>query len=71
MAKLLFPNTMLLSRLNGDVITHPLLGLAFVQFPLYGLVAASFNTKQALGLTLLIHAVFAAFCFSGVLPNFS
>ena len=70
MAKLLFPYTMLLSRLNGDIITHPLLALAFVQFPLYGLAAASFNTPRSLGFILLLHAVFAAACFSGALPNF-
>ena len=70
-AKLLFPYTMLLSRLNGDTITHPFLGIAFVQFPVYGLVAASFGAKRTLGILFLLHVTCAGLCFSGLLPNFA
>ena len=71
MAKLLFPYSMLLTRLSGDTLTPPLLGLAFVQFPLYGLVVASFGTKRAFGILSLMHLASAGLCFMSLLPNFS
>jgi hypothetical protein len=75
-ARLLFPWTMLLTRVQGDVITQPLLALALAQFPLYGaLIGATLSSRRtrttavvAIG---LFHAIAAAICFSGALPNFS
>ena len=71
LAKLLFPYSMLLTSLSGGTLTPPLLGLAFVQFPLYGLAAASFGTRRALGILSLVHLACAGLCFTGLLPNFS
>ena len=70
-AKLLFPYSMLLTTLTADTITRPLVALACVQFPLYGLVATSLSSRRPiLGLAAL-HATCAAACLSGILPNFS
>ena len=71
MAKILFPYSMLLTRLSGDTVTHSLLGLAFVQFPIYGLVVASLSAKRALAILLPLHLVCVGLCFSGLLPSFS
>jgi hypothetical protein len=74
-ARALFPYTMLLTRLTGDTVALPLLGLALVQFPLYGLAlglaAAKGRLALALALRLAAHAIAAAVCFSGAIPNFS
>ena len=70
-AKLLFPYSMLLTHLTSDTITQPLIALALIQFPLYGLVAGSFSTRLPLLGLLLLHAASAALCFTGLLPSFS
>ena len=74
-ARLLFPYTMILTRLTGDTITLPLIVLALAQFPLYGLVIGVTRSKSAAILTgallLIVHAVAAVLCFSGQLPNFA
>ncbi|RZI70585.1 MAG: hypothetical protein EOP13_20590 [Pseudomonas sp.] len=68
-AKCLFPYTMLLTSLTGT-ITYPLIGLALVQFPLYGLAAGSFNATRTLVFLLVLHTIGAFLCFSSLLPNF-
>ena len=68
-AKLLFPYSMLLTSLTGT-ITYPLIGLALVQFPLYGLAAGSFNAVRTVISLLVLHAIGTFFCFSSLLPNF-
>lgn len=74
-ARLLFPYTMLLTRIAGDTITVPLIILALVQFPIYGAFIGGFVPKRqawAMGAILFaVHALAAALCFSGVIPNFS
>ena len=70
LAKLLFPYSMLLTRLSGDLITQPIIALAFVQFPVYGFILASFKATRAAACVLDAHAIFAALCFAGLLPNF-
>ena len=71
MAKVLFPYTMLLAGLNDDSITHPMLALGLIQFPIYGLALAMSSVKRTIGILLLVHVVFATLCFSGLLTNFS
>ena len=69
LAKLFFPYSMLLTTLTGT-ITYTLMGLAIVQFPLYGLAVGSFNaTKTAISF-LVVHAIASSLCFSSLLPNF-
>ncbi len=70
LAKLLFPYSMLLTRLTGDTITYPLIGLALIQFPLYGLVASLFNAARSAGSLLVLHVIGVFLCFSGLLSNF-
>ncbi len=74
-ARALFPYTMLLTRLTGDTVVLPLIGLALVQFPLYGVALGLAAGKGRLALTLLAllaaHSVAVAACFSGAIPNFS
>jgi hypothetical protein len=75
-ARLLFPFTMLLTRVTEDKITIPLIVLALAQFPLYGasigICAARPWLAFVIGGVLFIgHLIAAAFCFSGVIPNFS
>jgi hypothetical protein len=74
-ARLFFPFTMLLTRLAGDTITLPFVALALVQFPLYGAVIGLAASKGRIALAvvplLVVHAVAAALCFSGLIPNFS
>jgi len=71
LAKLLFPYSMLLTRTAGDTITTPLIGLALVQFPLYGWLVASFSPTRTAGALLVLHAISVGLCFSGILPSFS
>ena len=70
LAKILFPYSLLLTRLAGDTITDPLIGLALIQFPLYGLAATSFSTARPKVYLLALHTICAILCFSGLLPNF-
>jgi hypothetical protein len=75
-ARLLFPWTMLLTQVQGDVITEPLLALALAQFPMYGaLIGATWSSGRTRTIAVvaigLFHAIAAAICFSGALPNFS
>ena len=70
LAKILFPYSMLFTRLTGGVITYPLMGLALVQFPLYGFLAGSFNTPRTLFCLSVMHAIGAFLCFSDLLPSF-
>jgi len=71
LAKLLYPYTMLLTRVADDTITYPLIGLAFLQFPLYGLAASSFNTPRSIAVIAFIHVACAGLCFTALLPTFS
>ena len=67
-ARLLFPWTMLLTQVEGNVITQPLLVLALAQFPLYGaLIGATLSNRRvrttavvAIG---IFHVIAAAICF--------
>lgn len=76
LARLLFPYSMLFTRLAGDEITPPLVAIALFQMPLYGAaIGLAFPWRRlrvhvALSL-LVVHLVAAGACFSGVIPNFS
>jgi len=74
-ARVLFPCTMLLTRMAGDTITLPLLVLALAQFPCYGatigFAASKGRTALALVPLLAAHVAAVVLCFSGVIPNFS
>lgn len=74
-ARLLYPYSMLLTRLAGDIITPLLMVLALLQFPLYGaamgFAATKGQTAWAVVLLGAVHAAAAVLCFSGTLPNFS
>jgi hypothetical protein len=74
-ARLFFPYAMLLTRLTGDTITLPLIILALAQFPLYGgiigLCRHAMRAAYAVILIFVSHAVAAAVCFWGAIPNFS
>ena len=70
LAKLLFPYSMLLTRLSGDAITQPLIALALVQFPLYGLLVTCYKATRAAICILFPYVAFAALCFAGLLPDF-
>jgi hypothetical protein len=76
-ARLLFPYSMLLTLTVGNTITNPLIVLAMVQFPIYGMFLARsalasgksfFYTFIAIGTA---HLLAAGVCFSGMIPNFS
>jgi hypothetical protein len=74
-ARLFFPYTMLLTRVTGDIITTPLMGLALFQFPVYGAaIGYAAVHRRALWTFVsiaVVHAIAAGFCFSGLVPNFS
>ena len=69
LAKFLFPYTMILAGLVGR-ITYPLIALALVQFPLYGLATGSFNSRRTAICLLVLHSIVAFLCFSSLLPYF-
>lgn len=73
-ARALFPFPMLLTLLQGNTIGVLSIGLALLQFPIFGALlgwcVAQKNFLPAIGLALA-HAVAALICFAGVLPNFS
>jgi hypothetical protein len=76
LAKLFYPYTMLLTRYANDTITFPLILLALLQFPLYGAIIGLAAWKKPIGLVvalpiIVVHALFVAMCFSGLIPNFS
>ena len=75
LAKLLFPYSMLLTRLTGDTITLPLIALALTQFPVYGgLIGVYWNRRLAVFIAAILlpcHATAVLLCISGVIPNFS
>ena len=70
LAKILFPYSLLLTRMTGDMINYPSIGLALLQFPLYGLAITRFTAAKASISLLVVHAICALICFSGLLPNF-
>jgi len=74
-ARLFFPYSMLLTLISGNTITVPLRVLALAQFPIYGALIGWFAPARAAGvigaIVLVAHALAAALCFSGVIPNFS
>ena len=70
LAKILFPYSMLLTRMTGNMINYPSIGLALLQFPLYGLATTRFTAAKASITLLVLHAIAALLCFSGLLPNF-
>ena len=75
LARVLFPYSMLLTRVTGDTISPGLIGLAFAQFPLYGVAIGWATTRnrtwQVVAPLTLFHLVAVAVCFSGAIPNFS
>jgi hypothetical protein len=75
MARLLFPHSMLLTRLTGDTIAVPLIALALVQFPLYWIVVRKAIRGSvgwdAVALLGGAHAIAVVLCFSGMIPIFS
>lgn len=68
---------MALTTLTGDRIITPLVALAAVQFPLYGLLlgwSAAAGRKSlwtTVAVVIVCHAAAATYCFSGALPHFS
>ena len=70
-AKLLFPYSMLFTLFADNTISHPLIGCALVQFPIYGLVITSFDATKAIIVLAILHVCCVVLCFSGLLPNFS
>jgi len=75
-AKILFPYTMYLATAILGSITTPLMVLALLEFPVYGLaagVAASHVRLRLIlpTLVLLLHAGMVALCFSVNNPNFT
>ena len=70
LAKVFFPYSMLLTRMTADMINYPSIGLALLQFPLYGFASTRFNAAKTAITLLVLHTIFALLCFSGLLPNF-
>jgi hypothetical protein len=76
LARVLYPYTMLLTRLAGDSITPPLVALALAQFPLYGAaIGLTSSRKRLLGTVVgaisTFHVIACCACFGGAIPNFS
>ncbi|CAG1010575.1 hypothetical protein PHYC_03883 [Phycisphaerales bacterium] len=75
--RILFPLPMLLTALTGDSISALSILLAVIQFPLYGLAFGAIGRPRnarawmAVGIVIGLHALWAALCFAGLLPNFS
>ncbi len=75
-ARLLYPYSMLLTRLTDNHIGWLALSVAMLQFPVYGAamgIGAS-RPRRLLGTCAIVaagHASAAIACFSGLLPNFS
>ena len=62
----LFPFAMLSTALTGGVISPAAIGLAFLQFPIYGFVMASAtpgNRKRAIVILGALHVVAAVIAF--------
>lgn len=73
-AKALFPYSFLFSKLAGSTLTPFFLGLAVVQYPIYGALFGFFVSRRVLTLPLAVvaaHVLAVAICFSGFLPNYS
>ena len=74
LARLLFPYSMLLTRVAGGSITTPLIWLGCVQLPLYGAALGFAMPRNRIAVAaglLVLHGAAAAACFAGVLPEFS
>jgi hypothetical protein len=76
LARLLYPYSMLLTRLASDTISTPLIALALAQFPLYGaIIGLEFSRPRSRGTLVCAivacHLLVAGACFSGLIPNFS
>jgi hypothetical protein len=74
LAKLLFPFTMLSTRVFGSIVA-PFILLAIIQFPAYGFILGAANVRRtmflpAIGL-LLLHSVAVVSCFFVVGSDFS
>jgi len=76
-ARALFPIPILATLLDHGTIDLPILALALLQFPLYGVIIGwSLATSRRAAIIgtaslLSLHAAAAALCFCGFLPNFS
>ena len=72
-AKALFPYTALGTLLTGGDVKWPLMVLAFIQYPAYGIIADvhGWKKKYLRGLAIIgiAHAVAAGLCFVGLLPH--
>ena len=74
LAKLLFPFTMLSTRVFGSIVA-PFILRAIIQFPAYGFILGAANVRRtmflpAIGIVLL-HSVAAIACFFIVGPDFT
>lgn len=72
--RVLFPFSMLLSRLEGGSIGPVAMSVGLLQFPLYGALigrAVALKTYRAFFLLTAAHLVAALACFTGLLPYFS
>lgn len=67
-AKLLFPYSMVIPVLCGTTISVPLIMIAIIQYPIYGVIVgiqASLKMRiAAMVLVLFVHASVAVICFS-------
>ena len=72
-ARVLFPFSMLLTRLEGS-IGPVAMCMGLFQFPLYGALvgrALALKTYRASAVLTVVHLIAALVCFSGLLPYFS
>lgn len=73
--KILFPYTMLSTRLTNEYITAPFVILALVQFLGYGVIIGLASLKRieiyVFVIILVIHITAAYLCFYWPMPNFS
>jgi hypothetical protein len=72
-ARMLFPLSMLLTLVEGR-IGMVSVGLALLQFPLYGALLGWTLWRQSYGAAMAVaslHLVAAIACFAGILPGFS
>lgn len=73
-ARALFPVPMLLTLWTDNHISDLSIVLAFIQFPLYGVLVGATPPRKmwvTWSLILAVHLMAAFVCFSGYIPNFS
>src|SRR6185295_15807631 len=75
LAKILYPFSMLLTKVTDDTISMPSVIVAMIQFPVYGVALGLCKTKNSFltiaGLLFAWHTIAIGTCFSGAIPGFS